>query len=65
MHVDCRILISIGGEDVFRFGGGDPEAALLQTLSALNRLLQPEMGDSAPLYVGQASRLSPRILTAI
>ena len=56
-HVGCRILISIGGEDVFRFGGADPEAALLQTLGALNRLLRPEMGDSAPLYVGQAMPL--------
>ncbi len=53
--MECRILISIGGEDVFRYGGADPEAALLQTLSVLNRLLQPEMGDSAPLYVGEAT----------
>jgi hypothetical protein len=50
---------------VFRYGGADPEATLLQTLATLNRLLQPEMGDSAPLYVGQVPPPTPKLKCVI
>ena len=39
------------------FGGADPNTALREILAALNRLLQPGMGDSAALYVGQVISL--------
>lgn len=48
-----RVLIRIAGLDVFCYEGSNPEKAIKEVTTALNRLLLPEMGDSSPLFVGQ------------
>ena len=53
-----RLLISLGGEAVLSQGGGDPSNTVASILGVLKRLLLPEMGDSAPLYIGQVCNSS-------
>ena len=48
----CRTLIGIGGVDVLSWGTASPQDSLQSMLQAVSRLLQPGMGDSASLYVG-------------
>ena len=42
----------MGGEAVLSWNGVDPGETLQSLLQASSRLLQPESGDSASLYVG-------------
>ncbi len=42
----------MGGEAVLSWNGADPGQTLQSLLQASSRLLQPESGDSASLYVG-------------
>ena len=48
----CRTLIGIGGVDVLSWGNMSPQDSLQSLLQAVSRLLQPGMGDSASLYIG-------------
>lgn len=52
-----RVLIEVGGAEVFCCEGSKPEQAIQEVMKALNRLLLPEMGDSPPLFVGQVPDL--------
>lgn len=38
--------------EMLSWGGGSPQDRLQGLLQAVSRLLQPDMGDSASLYVG-------------
>lgn len=53
-----RVLIKRGGAAVLCYGGADPEATMREIVTALKRLLQPDAGDSAPLFVGQVRNFS-------
>ena len=52
MH--CRALIGLAGVELLAWGvqGATPQDQLQGLLQAVSRLLQPDMGDSASLYVG-------------
>ena len=50
----CRVLIAAGGAEIFSYGGSSPAETIREIVSALKQLLSPAMGDSEPLYVGQA-----------
>lgn len=47
-----RPLIGLAGVDMLSWGGGSPQDSLQGLLQVVSRLLQPDMGDSASLYVG-------------
>ena len=49
-----RILVRIGGEQLLAWGGADPAHTLHALLAAVSRLLQPDIGDSPSLGVGEA-----------
>lgn len=48
----CRTLIGSAGVGMLSWGGGNPQDRLQGLLQVVSRLLQPDMGDSASLYVG-------------
>ena len=48
----CRTLIGIAGVGMLSWGGGNPQDRLQGLLQVVSRLLEPDMGDSASLYVG-------------
>jgi len=47
-----RLFVRAGGEGMLSWNGADPDASLQAILQVLSRLLKPESGDSAQLYVG-------------
>ena len=44
--------MGIGGVEVLSWGGANPQESLQGLLQVVERLLQPGLGDSASLYVG-------------
>ena len=48
----CRSLIGVAGVELLSWGTGGPEETLQGLLQVVSRLLQPDMGDSASLYIG-------------
>ena len=55
----------MGGEAVLSWNGADPGETLQSLLQASSRLLQPESGDSASLYVGSLLSQMLRVMPGI